>query len=100
MEYRLNCGGRRLRTPRLLVFACVAFVGSRAWAVDLIGYLPYYRMNNTYNTNTLPSQLSMLSEIRYFGLTASNSGTIVPLSGSMASHLSNIANIVSAINAL
>ena len=79
MEYRLICGGGRLRTLLLLVVAWLAFVGSRAGAVDLIGYLPYYRMNNTYNTNTLPTQLSMLSEIRYFGLTASNSGTIVPL---------------------
>jgi GH18 family chitinase len=102
MENRLNCCGVGLQTLRLFVFASLAFVGTRVQAVDLIGYLPYYRMNSTYNANTLPTQLSMLSEIRYFGLTASNSGTIVPLSGSgtMASQLANIAAIQSAISAL
>ena len=89
----------RLRTVRLLVFACLAFVGSRAGAVDLIGYLPYYRMNNTYNTNTLPTQLSMLSEIRYFGLTASNTGTIVPMSGA-GTYQANVANITTLANAI
>jgi GH18 family chitinase len=102
MEYRLICSGVRLRALRLLVFACLAFVGGRAGAVDLIGYLPYYRMNTTYNTNTLPTQLSMLSEIRYFGLTASNSGTIVPMSGAgtMQANLANITTIANAIAAL
>jgi GH18 family chitinase len=80
----------------------LAFVGSRARTVDLIGYLPYYRMNGTYNANTLPTQLSMLSEIRYFGLTASSSGTIVPMSGAgtMQANVANITTIANAIAAL
>jgi len=70
--------------------------------VDLIGYLPHYRMNSTYNTGTLPAQLAMLDEIRYFGLTAASNGTVTPLggSGNMASHLNRIATIKSAIEAL
>jgi GH18 family chitinase len=102
MGIRLNCCGDRWRTLRLLVFASLAFVGTRVQAVDLIGYLPYYRMNSTYDANTLPTQLSMLSEIRYFGLTASNSGTIVPMSGAgtMQTNLANITTIANAIAAL
>lgn len=53
-----------------------------ARALDLIGYLPYYRMGAAFNQNTLPTQLGMLHEIRYFGLTAGSDGSIQPLSGS------------------
>src|SRR5258705_2391214 len=71
-------------------------------ALDLVGYLPYYRMNASYNTGTLPTQLGMLNEIRYFGLTAASDGTIVPLAGSgtMQSHLDNIALIKQKIEAM
>jgi GH18 family chitinase len=73
-----------------------------ASALDLIGYLPYYRMNASYNQDTLPKQLGMLNEIRYFGLTAASDGSIVPLSGSgtMQSHLSNIALIKQKIDSM
>ncbi len=73
-----------------------------ALALDLIGYLPYYRMGASYNQNTLPKQLGMLGEVRYFGLTAASDGSIVPLSGSgtMQSHLNNIALIQQKIDAM
>ncbi len=70
--------------------------------VDLTGYLPYYRMGTTYNNNVLPTQLSMLNEVRYFGLTAGSDGSIVPLSGSgnLSTHQNNISTIEQKIGAL
>jgi chitinase len=75
---------------------------SAARAVDLIGYLPSYRMNASYNANTLPDQLPLLDEVRYFGLTIDSSGAITPLSvnESLATNLSRIATIRQAIEAL
>src|SRR4051794_3518998 len=73
-----------------------------AIAVDLVGYLPYYRMSTSYNNNVLPTHLGMLDEIRYFGLTAASDGTVVPLAGSgtFQSHLNNIALIKQKIDAM
>jgi hypothetical protein len=84
-----------------IVVACISLARGAA-AVDLIAYLPYYRMNASYNQSTLPAQLGMLNEIRYFGLTAANDGSIVPLSGSgtLQSHLNNIALIKQKIDAM
>src|SRR6476660_8661295 len=74
----------------ILILACPT---QQSRAVDLIGYLPYYRMNATYTSGTLPAQLGMLDEVRYFGLTAGSDGSIQPLSGSgtLQSHKDNIA---------
>jgi hypothetical protein len=69
-------------------------------AVDLVGYVPYYRMGGSYNTSTLPAQLAMLDEVRYFGLTAASNGTITTLEGTFASHTSRIGVIKNAIAAL
>lgn len=71
-------------------------------AVDLIGYVPYWEMSSSYNSSVLPKQLSMLNEVRYFGLTAASNGTVVPLagSGSLQSHLDRIATIQQKISAL
>jgi hypothetical protein len=72
-------------------------------AVDLIGYVPYYRMDSApsgYTAATLPAQLAMLDEVRYFGLTAASDGSIVPLEHTLTTHLNNIAMIKSAIEAL
>ena len=90
----------RVLSPCLAL--CVIATGERAVGVDLIGYLPHYRMNSTYNTGTLPAQLAMLDEIRYFGLTAASNGTVTSLggSGNMTSHLNRIATIKSAIELL
>jgi hypothetical protein len=78
----------------------LAFAARDAAAVDLIGYLPYYRMNSTYNTGTLPDQLAMLDEVRYFGLTAASNGTITPLENTMSYHTNNINILKNAIAAL
>ncbi len=91
---------RRSATALVLLSSLAA--STNALAVDLIGYLPYYRMNASYNANWLPDQLPLLDEIRYFGLTVNSSGVITPLSdsGSLATHLNRIATIKQAIEAL
>ncbi|HEX4412785.1 MAG TPA: glycosyl hydrolase family 18 protein [Lacipirellulaceae bacterium] len=74
----------------------------RVSAVDLIGYVPSYRMSQSYEDNILPTQLSMLNEVRYFGLTAASNGTIVPQSGtgSLQQNLDRITLIQHIINTL
>jgi GH18 family chitinase len=67
---------------------------------ELVGYLPYYRMGATYNTNVLPAQLTMLNEVRYFGLTAGSDGSIQPLQGTLQTNLNNIATIKQLIDSL
>jgi GH18 family chitinase len=86
----------------LFLLLILAWSAQESEALDLIGYLPYYRMNGSYNTGTLPTQLGMLNEVRYFGLTAASDGSIVPLAGSgtMQSHLNNIALIKQKIEAM
>ena len=77
-------------------------LSTTAPAVDLIGYVPYWEMNATYNNGLLPAQLAMLDEVRYFGLTAASNGTFTPLSGSgtLQSHKDRIALIKQKIEAL
>jgi GH18 family chitinase len=89
-------------TARLWHSLAVVLCGaSGTLAVDLIGYLPYYRMNSSYNAGTLPAQLALLDEIRYFGLTAASNGTITTLDGgSVASHTNRINIIKNAIAGL
>lgn len=72
------------------------------WALDLIGYVPYWEMGSSYTNGTLPAQLGMLDEVRYFGLTAASDGSITSLSGSgtLQSHLDRISTIMQKINAL
>jgi hypothetical protein len=90
-----------LRRTFLLTFV-MAGSAQTCRALDLVGYLPYYRMNASYNNNTLPAQLNMLNEVRYFGLTAASDGSVVPLAGSgtLQSHLNNIALIKQKIDAM
>lgn len=73
-----------------------------ARGLDLVGYVPYWEMSGSYANGTLPAQLAMLNEVRYFGLTAASDGTITPLSGSgtLQSHLDRVSTIVQKINAL
>jgi hypothetical protein len=55
--------------------------------VDLIGYIPNYRMGDAnYVNNVLPLQLGMLDEVRYFGITVTASGLLTTNS----THLSHI----------
>lgn len=95
---------RRVLCPALLIRATVVLAVSvataNAAALDLIGYLPYYRINNNYLNNVLPGQLSMLDEVRYFGLSVDSNGGIVSLSGSLQSHKDNIVAIQGVINSL
>jgi GH18 family chitinase len=90
-----------MRRPLLVLLALSATPATNdVLAVDLIGYVPYYRMSSSYNTNTLPDQLAMLDEVRYFGLTAASNGTIVPLENTMSYHTNNINTLKNAIAAL
>lgn len=84
------------------MFCTAAALSVRASALDLVGYLPYYRMNASYNANVLPAQLAMLDEIRYFGLTAASNGMVVPLggSGSFTTNENRILTIKNAIEQL
>jgi hypothetical protein len=95
------CGIQGLRRSLFLLFILGWSVEESA-ALDLIGYLPSYRMNASYNTGTLPTQLGMLNEIRYFGLTAASDGSIIPLPNTpaMQTHLNNIAIIKQQIDAM
>jgi Glycosyl hydrolases family 18 len=84
-----------------LAILLVAFCGQRALAVELIGYVPYYRMNSSYTSTVLPAQLVMLDEVRYFGLTAGSNGSVSTLDGaSLNSHLHRIETISEAIAAM
>src|SRR3954447_13680128 len=90
---------------RFGIFIAITFIalsGRSALAVDLIGYLPSYRISASYNNSILPTQLSMLNEVRYFGLTAASDGSIVPLAGTgtLQTNLDRIATIQQIINAL
>lgn len=80
----------------LLATIVGAFDAHDARALDLIGYLPNYRINANYVANMLPGQLAMLDEIRYFGITVNSNGTLT----TTAADLSNLQSIKSAIDAL
>lgn len=100
MPYRAAGSLKGQSWLRVFLVSAAAVASSAAWAVDLIGYLPHYRMNASYNTNWLPDQLALLDEVRYFGLTINSSGAIVPLEGSLGTHLANIAVIKQTIETL
>jgi len=88
---------------RYFVLCVVVYFGAAApstLAVDLIGYVPYYQMGTSYNNNTLPAQLGMLNEVRYFGLTVGSDGSLIPHSGTLQSHKNNIALIKQKIDLL
>ena len=87
--------------PLWLCVWSTLWTASPAAAVDLVGCLPYYRMNGSYSTNMLPGQLAPLDEIRYFGLTINSSGAISTLDGaSLAAHTNRIATVKQTIDAL
>jgi hypothetical protein len=93
----VNSPTNLIRATAMLAIAATAV---NAAALDLIGYLPYYRINNNYLSNVLPGQLSMLDEVRYFGLSVDSNGGIVSLSGSLQSHKDNVAAIQGVIDLL
>jgi hypothetical protein len=83
----------------IVVFVVAAVFAQHSKAVDLIGYVPDYRMFSTgYVNNILPKQLPLLDEVRYFGITvdAGGSGALT----TTATHLSQIQTIKQKIDAL
>ncbi len=68
------------------------------FAVELVGYLPYYRLNSNYFDNILPDQLALLDEVRYFGLSVNGSGGIISQSGNINTDKSHIAAIKAIID--
>ncbi len=87
-----------IRFASLLINLFIAPLNSSA--VELVGYVPHYRLDSNYLNNILPNQLVMLDEVRYFGLSAGSNGEITSLSGSIASHKNNIAAIKAIIDGL
>lgn len=71
---------------------------SPAAALDLIGYLPNYRINANYVANMLPGQLAMLDEVRYFGITVNANGTLTTTAADM-NHLQSIKTAIDALPA-
>lgn len=94
-------------SPRRTVLTCVILAlaslgATESFALDLIGYVPSYRISPNYLANVLPQQLSLIDEVRYFGLSVNSTGGITPLqdSGSIATHKNNIAAIKGIIDGL
>ncbi len=85
----------RLKCLALLVALSVTMAGS-VWAVELIGYVPNYRMNSSYINDILPQQLALLDEVRYFGIGVDTAAGLTATS----TDLSNIQTIRSLIDAL
>jgi hypothetical protein len=92
----LNMSYNRWVALVIVAVATAPAYATRSLAVDLIGYLPSYRMNASYVNNTLPGQLAMLEEIRYFGITVNGAGQLT----TTAADLNNIQAIKNAIDAL
>jgi glycosyl hydrolase family 18 (putative chitinase) len=87
-------------TPTLgFAAACLFIAAGQAAALELVGYVPNYRMTSTnYVNNILPRQLELLDEVRYFGITVNSNG-----SGALttnATHLANIQKLKSLIDAI
>jgi len=86
-----------------LICACSAALAAtgapRTFGVDLIGYVPNYRMGDSnYVNNVLPAQLVMLDEVRYFGITVTASGGLTTTSTNL-SHLQTIQQKIAALPA-
>lgn len=82
-----------------ILFAAIFFAGAaaRLSAVELIGYVPDYRMGDAnYVNNVLPAQLGMLDEVRYFGVTVTATGALTTTTADLA----NINTIKQKINQL
>ena len=65
---------RSVLTASLAVTAMLLVVG-RSPAVELIGFVPYYQLSSNYLNNILPEQISILDEVRYFGLSVNSFGS-------------------------
>jgi GH18 family chitinase len=95
------CFTFRMPNTAIVAVAVLLSLAGRSRAVELVGYVPYYRLSsNNYLNNILPDQLSLLDEVRYFGLSVNSSGGISSLSGSVTSQKNNIATIKGIIDSL
>lgn len=78
-----------LRLASAVAIATTASTPAATFAVELMGYVPNYRMRNdnpalppeqdpfsSYTLNTLKPQMALLDEVRYFGLTVNANGTL------------------------
>ena len=88
---------------RFLTFAFTAALAAAGapctFGVDLIGYVPNYRMSDSnYVNNVLPAQLAMLDEVRYFGISVTTSGGLTTTSTNL-SHLQTIQQKIAALPA-
>lgn len=80
-----------------IVVCICALTASPTQAVDLVGYIPFYRMPETsYVNNVLPKQLELLDEVRYFGITVNSNGSLT----TTATHLSDLAVLRQKIDAM
>jgi hypothetical protein len=71
------------------VYICGGAAARPARAVDLVGYVPSYRMTSAnYVNNVLPRQLVLLDEVRYFGITVHSDG-----SGALTTSETHLANV-------
>src|SRR4029077_18534611 len=105
-----------LNMPHLPLKTRGSIQGARSWffvllifgslvdesaALDLVGYLPYYYLYDAadpYIATVLPTQLGMLNEVRYFGLTVGSDGSILPHDETLQFHKDKIALIKQLIN--
>lgn len=59
------------------ILASTAWLGVPALAVELVGYVPNYRMGaGDYPREVLPAQLALLDEVRYFGVSVDDAAKL------------------------
>ncbi len=87
---------RTIRGHLLLGLQLLLLGTAKDYATEITGYVPDYRMNGTYLTSTLPGQLPLVDEVRYFGMTVASDGSIT----SNTTHLANLAALRGAVQAL
>ena len=87
----------RRALSRLAALTVVVCTGGPAPALDLVAYVPDYRMDESHFVNTiLPKQLALIEEVRYFGITVTNSGGLTTNAGHLAD-LTTLRNLIDAL---
>lgn len=81
----------------LAILASIAWLAASALAVDLVGYVPDYRMGaGDYAREVLPEQLPLLDEVRYFGISVEGDANLTTTDAD----LKNLDTIKTLINRL
>jgi GH18 family chitinase len=79
------------------ILASTAWLGAPALAVELVGYVPNYRMGaGDFARDVLPAQLALLDEVRYFGISVDGDANLTTTDGD----LKNLETIKSLIDCL